>query len=34
MTSELVSKPGTEFLYSNVNYSILGAIVEIVSGKE
>ncbi|MFN0030971.1 MAG: serine hydrolase domain-containing protein [Flavobacteriales bacterium] len=34
MESTLVSPPGTEYLYSNVNYSILGSIVELVSGKD
>jgi CubicO group peptidase (beta-lactamase class C family) len=34
MKSKLVFEPGTSFLYSNVNYSILGALIEILSGKD
>ena len=30
---ELRSKPGTEYAYSNVNYNLLGLIIEKVSGK-
>ena len=30
---ELASKPGEEYAYSNVNYDLLGAIIEQVSGK-
>ncbi len=30
--SELKSRPGTEYAYSNVNYNLLGLIVENVSG--
>lgn len=32
--SPLQFQPGTSFLYSNVSYSVLGAIVEIISGKD
>lgn len=31
--SELVHEPGSEYLYSNVGYSILGILVEKISGK-
>ena len=30
---ELTSKPGTEYSYSNVNYNLLGLIIENVSGR-
>lgn len=30
---KLVNPPGTEFLYSNANYNILGEIVQVVSGQ-
>ena len=30
---ELCSKPGTEYAYSNVNFNLLGLIIENVSGK-
>src|SRR5690348_17375089 len=33
MESKLVSEPGTKFLYSDVNFITLGAIVEKVAGK-
>jgi CubicO group peptidase (beta-lactamase class C family) len=32
MKSNLVFEPGSSFLYSNVSYSILGALIEILSG--
>ncbi len=31
-TTKLVSSPGTTYQYSNINYGLLGAIVEAVSG--
>ncbi|MFM9984673.1 MAG: serine hydrolase domain-containing protein [Flavobacteriales bacterium] len=34
LKSKLLFEPGTSYHYSNVNYSILGAIVEIFSGKD
>lgn len=34
MHSELIFEPGTSFLYSNVSYSILGALIEIISGQD
>jgi CubicO group peptidase (beta-lactamase class C family) len=33
LASKLRSKPGEKFFYSNAGYSLLGAIVEIVSGQ-
>ena len=33
LRSELVSAPGAEYHYSNVGYSVLAAIIEIVSGQ-
>ncbi|MEO0637065.1 MAG: serine hydrolase [Pseudomonadota bacterium] len=31
-SSTLIAKPGTEHLYSNAGYSVLGAVIEIASG--
>ncbi|MTI32149.1 serine hydrolase domain-containing protein [Xanthovirga aplysinae] len=33
-TSELLHEPGTKYSYSNVGYSILARIIELVSGEE
>jgi CubicO group peptidase (beta-lactamase class C family) len=33
MESRLLSKPGARYAYSNVGYSLLGIIIELVSGK-
>ncbi|MDX1624189.1 MAG: serine hydrolase domain-containing protein [Gemmatimonadota bacterium] len=34
LASELLSEPGEEYRYSNLGYSLLGAVVEVVTGEE